>query len=129
MRIHPAIVALLSAAAVAACDASRTPEIAGLGPAGGGNGGRVTLIITPNQVQIPVATTLPLSVNVPDSLRTQVVWTSSQPSFASVNQLGVVTGLSPGTTIIVARFFDNADTTNRGLATVTVTAGTSGASR
>ena len=121
MRIHPALVALLSAAAVAACDVGRPPEIAGLGPVVGGIGGRSPLIITPNQVQIPVATTLPLSVNVADSLRSQVFWTSSQPSFASVNQLGVVTGLSPGTAIIVVRFID--DTTSRGIATVTVTAG------
>ena len=121
MRMQ-SIFALASVVAIAACDASTSPKLAGLlgpgGSSGGNNGGTPTqqLVITPNLVQLTVGTTFQFSTNAVTAQQNQVQWTSLQPAIATVSQTGRVSAVSAGVTTIVARY--SFDTTNVGTATV-----------
>jgi Bacterial Ig-like domain (group 2) len=121
MRRHPLIILAFAAAAfTTACETDLTPTIVHIGstgalaafPAG------APLIITPNFVTIAVGQSIQLFTNAPDTLRSQLQWFSQIPTIASVNQSGIVTGGTPGTTIITVRF--SSDTVNSAAATVQV---------
>src|SRR5262249_16950887 len=113
MRRYPIIIlAFAAAATAAACETDLTPTIVRLGS--------VTtiatfpqeslLIVTPNRVILRVGQSTQLLINAPDTLLSQLVWRSELPTVASVNQAGVVTGGTPGTTIVTVRYAF--DTTN-----------------
>ncbi len=121
MRRHPSIILALAAAAfTAACETDLTPTIVHIGstgalaafPAG------ASLVITPSFVTIAVGQSIQLVTNAPDTLRSQLQWFSQIPTIASVSQTGLVTGGTPGTTIITVRF--SSDTLNTAAATVQV---------
>lgn len=110
-------------AAVAACDVAPSLRVAGLGGGGstggtGGNGGTNQLVITPNQAQVLVGATLPLTTNATTDQLTHLQWLSLQPNIATVTSTGIVTGVVPGSATIVARLVD--DTLNFGTAIITV---------
>jgi hypothetical protein len=123
-----AVAATAGLGTIAACDTTATGPIAGLGASGGGTAAdSVQLVISPGSVSVTVGATFPLSTNAPSSLASQVVWASQEPSVASINPSGVVTALGAGTAIITAHF--TSDTTNVGVATVTVVPAAGTASR
>jgi uncharacterized protein YjdB len=64
------------------------------------------------------STTLTAVVNADPGVNTTLAWTSSAPSVASVNEQGVVTGVSSGTTLITAALQN--DPTRRDTVTVSV---------
>jgi trimeric autotransporter adhesin len=64
------------------------------------------------------STTLTAVVNADPGVNTTLSWTSSAPSVASVNEQGVVTGVSSGTTLITAALQN--DPTRRDTVTVSV---------
>ena len=67
----------------------------------------VSLEVIPSRLQVAVRGRAPLRVIARDArgniIRPGVDWTSSAPSVAAIDQSGVVTGVSPGTTTITAR--------------------------
>jgi hypothetical protein len=121
MRRHPIIIlAFATAAVAAACETDLTPTIAHIGAVGAVAAfpAESILIIRPSLVSIVTGQTVQLFTNSPDTLLSQLVWISQIPTIASVNQTGLVTGGTPGTTIITARF--SFDTLNIAAATVQV---------
>ncbi|MBK8250078.1 MAG: Ig-like domain-containing protein [Gemmatimonadetes bacterium] len=83
--------------------------------------GRVlTIAIRPSGPSVPVTGTIPLvaELTTDPGTPTTVRWTSSDPSRATVNATGVVTGVAAGTTTITA--IAEADTTRRATATLAV---------
>jgi hypothetical protein len=114
------ILAFATAAAAAACETDLTPTIAHIGAvaAVGRFSADSILVISPNFVQLAVGQTVQLFTNAPDSLIRQLVWTSQIPTIATVNQAGMVTAGTPGTTIISVRY--SFDTLNTAAATVRV---------
>lgn len=135
MRLHPLITLMLAASALAACDLSTSPTIAGLGggtgPIGGGGttggstGGTTSSItVLPNQAQLVVGGSVQLSTNAPLALQSQIQWGSLQPTIVAVSPSGLATAVAPGSAVIVARFAF--DTTQTGSATITVIGGTTG---
>lgn len=128
MRMQ-SIFALASVLAIAACDASNSPQLASLlgpgGTPGGTNGGNTApqLVITPNVVQLAVGTTFQLSTNATASQQGQLRWTSLQPAIATISQSGLVSAVGAGVTTVVARF--TFDTTNVATATIIATSPTS----
>lgn len=128
MRMQ-SIFALASVLAIAACDATSSPQLASLlgpgGTSGGTNGADTTrqLVISPNVVQLTVGTTFQLSTNAPAAQQSQLQWSSLQPSIATVSQSGLVSAVGAGVATVVARF--TFDTTNVATATVVATSPTS----
>jgi hypothetical protein len=118
--MHPVIPSLLAAVALAACEVSSTPTVAGLSSTTGASSTAATLVISPSRVQISLGATSQLSTNAPTDLASQLVWTSSLPAVVAVTQLGVVAGLSPGSAVITVRYAT--DTTNTATAIVDVAA-------
>ena len=121
MRRHPIIIlALAAVAAVAACETDLTPTIAHIGglAAVGTFPAESTLVVRPALVQIAVGGSAQLFTNAPDSLRQQLVWVSQLPTIATVNQNGLVTAGTPGTTIVTVHY--SFDTLNVAAATVQV---------
>ena len=104
---------------LAACDQAINPIIGSLGgnTASGGDSGAVALTITPPSAQLTVPQTVQLSTTAPDSL-TPIVWTSSDPSVATVSSTGLVTAIGSGTTTVTAR--SSVDTNATGSALITV---------
>jgi uncharacterized protein YjdB len=100
----------LSSLTFAACDESTTPPPP-----------PPTVTVTPSAVSaLQVGQTATLFAVVQGSANQSVTWRSQNPAVASVSAAGVVTGVAPGTTSIVA--ISQADTTARGAAAVTVVA-------
>jgi len=98
--------AVATLVALAACEQSLTPTVAGIaGPPVSASGiiDTFTLAITPSHTQLTVGTTLQLNLNVV----AQAIWTSSVVSTASVSSTGLVTGLRPGTVIITAQLVND----------------------
>lgn len=61
------------------------------------------LVISPSAIRLPVGTSARLSVNVPLEFLPSVEWVSLNPTVATVDQEGVVTGFVPGFATIRAR--------------------------
>jgi len=108
----------LALAAVASCDASTTPAVATVGPAGFA-AAIGPLSVSPGFIRIPVGTSAQLSVNATSELANQVEWSSLSSLIVTVDPTGVVTGLSVGVATVRARFAF--DFTNTAVATVEVT--------
>ncbi|MGH7616840.1 MAG: hypothetical protein ACREPM_06395 [Gemmatimonadaceae bacterium] len=122
MRRHSIILlAFAGAAAAAACETDLTPTIAHIGALGAVArfSSESTLVIAPALIVLPIGGTQQLITNAPDSLLSQLVWISQISAIATVNQSGVVTAGTPGTTIISVRY--SFDTLNTASATVQVT--------
>lgn len=114
----------VSALMLAACGESTSPRIAGLGgstnsPPGNASSNTNPLVISPSQIQLVVGGKFQLSTNAPTSLQAQVQWASLQPAVATVSQTGMVTAVTPGTTIVTARY--SFDSTHVASATINVT--------
>jgi len=119
MRTFSLLGALASALALAACDFRRCPLEGTIAGETNVIGSAVpTLIVSPTDLQLLIGTTAQLTTNSP-ALFSQVQWRSTQPGIAAVNTTGVVSGLSFGTALIVARY--SFDTLNLATVTVTVT--------
>ena len=121
MRTRSLITLLLAAAALAACDTAASRKIAGLNETSGVSGAPA-LVMSPTRVQMAVGSSSQLSTNAPDTLLVQLEWLSSQPAIAAVTQSGLVTALTPGSSVITVRYAT--DTTNRTSATIDVSATT-----
>jgi hypothetical protein len=120
MRMQ-SMLALAASVAIAACDASTSPRLAGLNGPGGVSGGTDTttpLSISPNLVQMTVGTTFQLSTNAASGQQSQLQWSSLNTAIATVSQTGLISAVAPGVTTIVARFAF--DTTNAATAGVVV---------
>jgi len=76
------------------------------------------LVVAPTFATIAVGQSIQLQTNAPDSLRSQLQWFSQVPTIATVSQTGVVTGGTPGTTIVTVRL--SSDTLNSAAATIQV---------
>ena len=59
--------------------------------------------LSPRLATLQVGQTLQLLLNLPDTLRGQVLWRSLEPRIAIVNQDGFVTAVAPGQATILAR--------------------------
>ena len=80
-----------------------------------------TVTVSPSTASIEVGATTDLGVTVgPTGAPQTVSWTSSAPSVATVDQDGIVTGVSAGSATITAR--STVDTSKTGTAAITVTA-------
>jgi beta-glucanase (GH16 family) len=77
----------------------------------------VTLNQTAAQVEVGQSVQLSASVAPSNATNTQVTWSSSNSSVASVNQSGLVTGLAPGTAIVIVT---TADGNKTAVSTITV---------
>lgn len=104
----------LALGALVACDNGGT--VAGLG-GGPDTDGTAALTVLPTDVQITVGSSTQLATNAGTS--SQLQWTSSNNSVATVSGTGRVTGLAVGTTTITVRFA--ADTTNAAKSNISVT--------
>lgn len=121
MRRHPFIILAFAAAAItAACETDLTPTIVHIGSAGAIATFPVEsiLVISPSFATITVGQSLQLVTNVPDTLQSQLQWFSQLPTVANVSQSGLVTGGTPGTTIITVRL--TSDTLLTAATTITV---------
>jgi hypothetical protein len=121
MRRQPLIILAFAAAAVtAACETDLTPTIVHLGSSGALAAFPVesVLVVAPTFATIAVGQSIQLQTNAPDSLRSQLQWFSQVPTIATVSQTGVVTGGTPGTTIVTVRL--SSDTLNSAAATIQV---------
>jgi hypothetical protein len=123
MRNLTVILISSSALALAACDQSTSPTIAGLGGTTSAQAsnpnGSPSLAVVPNRVQLAAGATFQFSTNAPQALQGQVQWSSLQTSVATISPSGLVTAVGAGTTTIVARYAF--DTTRSATAIVTVT--------
>lgn len=121
MRMR-SIFALASIVAIAACDASTDPQLAGLnGPGAGSGGNNITLpplAISPAVVSLVPGTTIQLFTNALPANQSQVQWNSLNPTIATVSLTGLVKAIGTGVTTVVARY--SFDTTNVTTATIIV---------
>ena len=86
---------------------------------GGGTGGDIDVIVTPPSATVAPQGTVTLFATVTGTSNQAVTWSSLDASVATVNSsTGVVTGVAPGTAVIVAT--SQADATATGTATITV---------
>lgn len=109
---------------LAACDQATSPIVAGIGgtatvPTGNVSNNAAPLVISPSRVQLLVGGTFQFNTNAPPSIRSQVQWSSSQSTVATVSPSGFVTAVAVGSATITARYAF--DTTNVSTATVDVT--------
>ena len=114
MRTLP-VLPLALAALVSSCEMSTN----GFGVGGPPNFGNGPLTISPSFIRIPVGTSAQLPVDVAAEVASNLEWASFEPSIVTVDQSGLVTGLSVGVATVRARF--SFDLTNEAVATVEVT--------
>lgn len=114
-RLCPSLVAGLAGLAV-------------LGLVGCGGGDDVTpppqpivVTVTPDGVSIPVGGTQQMAAAVSGAAGATIAWTTSSPAVASVDGVGLVTGVSAGSTAITATATAADGTRGQGSATITVT--------
>ena len=112
-----AIIISAFAGSLAACDASSSPSIAGLGSSTTSNG-RQQLIVSPSTLTLAAGSNFQLSTNAPTTLQSLLQWSTLNGSVATVSPSGSVQGQSAGTATISVRYSD--DTTNVATATITV---------
>ena len=95
-----AIVAL-----VVGCNLAEPPTIAGLfGPASINGLNAPQLIMSPTNIEMAIGQEAQLSTNAPDSLLSQLIWTSRNPTIVAVSQTGVVRALATGSASVVAQY-------------------------
>lgn len=104
---------------IVACEQSQSPMIAGIADAPNARTGSQPALQTfPDQAQLIAGSSLQLRTNAPLALLNQVQWQSTDPAVAAVNPYGVVDALTPGTTIVRARYAS--DTTQVASTIITV---------
>lgn len=92
-------------AAVVGCNLAEPPTIAGLfGPASINGLNAPQLIMSPTNIEMAIGQEAQLSTNAPDSLLSQLIWTSRNPTIVAVSQTGVVRALSTGSASIVVQY-------------------------
>ena len=90
----------------------------------GSPSGSHSLTISPASLELTVGTSSALTASVAGVATNAVTWSSASPAVAQVDDAGVVTAVSPGSTQVRARLAD--DPTVTGAITVTVAPGTAG---
>jgi hypothetical protein len=92
-------------AAVVGCNLAEPPTIGGLfGPASINGLNAPQLVMSPTNIQMAVGQEAQLSTNAPDSLLSQLIWTSRNPTIVAVSQTGVVRALNTGSASIVVQY-------------------------
>ena len=92
-------------AAVVGCNLAEPPTVAGLfGPASINGLNAPQLIMSPTNIQMVIGQEAQLSTNAPDSLLSQLIWTSRNPTIVAVSQTGVVRALNTGSASIVVQY-------------------------
>ena len=92
-------------AAVVGCNLAEPPTIAGLfGPASINGLNAPQLIMSPTNIEMAIGQEAQLSTNAPDSLLSQLIWTSRNPTIVAVSQTGVVRALNTGSASIVVQY-------------------------
>jgi hypothetical protein len=113
---------LLAGAVVVAligCNLAEPPTIAGLfGPASINGLSAPQLVVSPTVILMTVGQEAQISTNAPDSLLSQLIWTSRNPTIVSVSQTGVVRGLAIGSASVVVQY--SFDPLNTASATITI---------
>jgi len=90
---------------VAGCNVAEPPTIAGLfGPASINGLNAPQLIVSPQDISMVIGQEAQISTNAPDSLLSQLIWTSRNPTIVSVSQTGVVRALATGSASIVVQY-------------------------
>ncbi|HEY4319547.1 MAG TPA: Ig-like domain-containing protein [Gemmatimonadales bacterium] len=93
---------------------------------GGSTRGVTSVNVTPANASVAIGQTLTLSASViaDSGVSTAVDWVSSNPTIATVNGVGAVTGVAVGTTTIIAK--SHVDTTRQAAVQLTVLAAVPG---
>jgi len=92
-------------AVVAGCNVAEPPTIAGLFGPSSINGLRAPqLVVSPTDIAMVVGQEAQISTNAPDSLLSQLIWTSRNPTIVSVSQTGIVRALATGSASIVVQY-------------------------
>ena len=95
--------ATTAAAALAGCDGTTSPFVAAVGGTTAANSADA-LVISPGHVSVKAGTTVQLSTNAPANLSSQVQWSSSSTTVATVSPSGLVNAVSAGSSVISARY-------------------------
>jgi hypothetical protein len=103
MRMHPLMALAAAGATLVACDQATPPLVASLGGVSFIGATPISFILSPNTATLFVGQSLQLFVNLPDTLRGQLRWSSLQPQIAVVTQDGLVTAVAAGQATILAR--------------------------
>ena len=104
MRIKT-LLAVAIVAAVVGCNLAEPPTIAGLfGPSSINGLNAPQLIMSPTNIEMVIGQEAQLSTNAPDSLLSQLIWTSRNPTIVAVSQTGVVRALATGSASVVAQY-------------------------
>lgn len=103
--MHPVLALAIAGATIVACDSATPPLVARLGTTTGFSGGvsSINMVLSPSRVTLFIGQSVQIFVNLPDTLRGQLVWRSLQPGIAVVNQDGIVTAVAAGQATILAR--------------------------
>ena len=92
-------------AVVAGCNLAEPPTIAGLfGPAAINGLNAPQLVVSPQQISMVVGQEAQISTNAPDSLLSQLIWTSRNPTIVTVSQTGVIRALAVGSASVVVQY-------------------------
>jgi hypothetical protein len=92
-------------AAIVGCNLAEPPTIAGLfGPSSINGLSAPQLIVSPQNISMAVGQEATISTNAPDSLLSQLVWTSRNPTIVTVSQTGIVRALATGSASIVVQY-------------------------
>jgi hypothetical protein len=92
-------------AAVVGCNLAEPPTIAGLfGPSSINGLAAPQLIVSPTEIQMTVGAEAQISTNAPDSLLSQLIWTSRNPTIVAVSQTGQVRALATGSASVVVQY-------------------------
>jgi len=90
---------------VLGCNLAEPPTIAGLfGPASINGLNAPQLVISPLAIEMVIGQEAQISTNAPDSLLSQLIWSSRNPTIAAVSQTGVVRALAVGSASIVVQY-------------------------
>jgi uncharacterized protein YjdB len=60
--------------------------------------------MSPTNIEMAIGQEAQLSTNAPDSLLSQLIWTSRNPTIVAVSQTGVVRALNTGSASIVVQY-------------------------
>ncbi|HEY9226694.1 MAG TPA: Ig-like domain-containing protein [Gemmatimonadaceae bacterium] len=96
MRRHLRFILALALTPAVSCDDRFFPTVASVGTPFSVVATNPALIVTPATARINAGSTLRLSTNFPVSVSPLLDFASLSPNIASVDQFGLVTGLTPG---------------------------------
>ena len=101
--MQPVLALAIAGATIVACDSSTPPLVARLGNGSVVGVSSINMVLSPSLVTLSVGHTVQIFVNLPDTLRGQLRWSSLEPRIAVVNQDGIVTAVAAGQATILAR--------------------------